>query len=136
MEYLPHHHHILSLSMLYMIPFFSPPSRLRLKLSKLKGLMCQMIKESLIRLNLPWHKEVRNNPIGLNQIMFICTQDITFLSILHNISLLNMLHKPIKIHITIINICLTPWLKRVIETIHYHNIQSMFHTLGKHIIIG
>ena len=66
--------------------------------------------------------------------MLICTLDIIIIGMLHNTMHINMLHKPIKKCIFIVNICLTLWLKRVIESIHHHNIQGVFHILGKHII--
>ena len=60
-----------------------------------------------------------------NPNMLICT--------LNTIRMLdNILHLKI-LHIFIAIVCHTLELKRVIEIIHHHNTQGMFHTLGKHI---
>ena len=133
MEWLPHHHHILIL-LKHMIPWLLPP-KMRLKLSKLRGLICQIIDEGLIRLNLHWQKEVRLKLEHHNIDMLICTLDTIIIGMLHNKMHINMLHKPIKIHIVIVNVCLTLWLKRVIEIIHNHNIKGMFDILGNHILL-
>ena len=71
-----------------------------------------------------------------NLSMLTCTLDTIIIGMLHNIMYVNMLYKPIKIHIAIVNVYLRLYLKRVIESINHHNTQGMFHTLGKHIILG
>ena len=134
MEWLLLHHHTLIL-LKHMIPWLLPP-KMRLKLSKLRGLMCQILREGLIRLKLHWHKEVRLKLEHYNIDMLICTLDTIIIGILHNIMRINMLHKPIKIHIVIVNVCLTLWLKRVIGSTHHNNIKGMFSTLENHIILG
>ena len=42
-----------------------------------------------------------------NPSMLTCTLDTTIISMLHNTIHINILYKPIKIHIIIVNVCLT-----------------------------
>ena len=123
MEYLLHHHHTLIL-LKYMIPWLLPP-KMRLKLLKLKGLMCKITRASLIRPNLPWLKGLRHKPKDLNLDMPTCTLNTILLSILHN---------HLTMHNAIANICLTLTLrhKRLLGSLHNHNTKGMSHTLENH----
>ena len=67
--------------------------------------------------------------------------EILYIRILHTEILhiwilhIGLLHQKL-LHTVIVNVCLTLWLKRVIECILHHNTQGMSHTLGEHIIPG
>ena len=92
-----HHQPILTFLKLHVILLFLLLNLLRLKLSKLKGLICQMTRVSLTRLNSVGHKRLRHKPKGLNLDMLTCTLDTILLSMLHNhLTILN----------AIFNVCL------------------------------
>ena len=72
----------------------------------------------------------KNFILGMqNPNMLTCTLGIIIISILEN-----TLHLK-KLHIFIAIVCHILYLKRVIESIPYHNTKGMFHILGKHIIL-
>ena len=128
MEWPLHLHLILTLLKLLVILLLLLLNLLRLKPSKLKGLICQITRASLIRPNLIWNKRLRHNPKSHNLDMLICTLDITPLS---------MVHKYLKIHNVIANIYLTPILrhKRLLGNLHNHNTKGMSYILGTHILL-
>ena len=123
MEWLFHHLHTLILLNLMILQLLPP--KMRHKLLKLRDFKCQIIREGLLRLNLHWHLKVRLKLEHHNLGMLIYTLDITTIDMLLNTMHINILHKPIKIYIVIVILCLTLWPKIMLENIN-HNIKTKY----------